>query len=81
VTNTIDGLERLELVVRRPHEHDRRMTLAAITDRGRAVAREATEALNAARFAMAPLADDELDGLASTLRRIRLDEGDFDDMR
>jgi DNA-binding MarR family transcriptional regulator len=81
VTNTIDGLERLELVERRPHHSDRRMTLAVITRRGRAVAREATETLNAARFAMAPLDDAELDELASTLRRIRLEEGDFSDMR
>ncbi len=57
------------------------MTLAAITRRGRDIAREATEALNAARFAMAPLDDAELEELASTLRRIRLDEGDFSDMR
>ena len=81
VTNTIDGLERLALVQRRPHDRDRRMTLAAITASGREVAREATEALNAARFAMAPLDDAELDGLAATLRRIRHDEGDFSDMR
>jgi DNA-binding MarR family transcriptional regulator len=81
VTNTIDGLERLALVERHPHDRDRRMTLATITGRGREVAGEATEALNAARFAMAPLDDAELDGLALTLRRIRLDEGDFSDMR
>jgi DNA-binding MarR family transcriptional regulator len=81
VTNTIDGLERLGLVARRDHDRDRRMTLAAITENGRGVAREATEALNAARFAMAPLTDAELDALASTLREIRRNEGDFDDVR
>src|SRR5579863_5704301 len=32
VTNTIDGLERLGLVVRRAHERDRRMKHAATTE-------------------------------------------------
>jgi DNA-binding MarR family transcriptional regulator len=77
VTNTIDGLERLGLVSRTAHDRDRRMTLAAITERGGATAREATTTLNAARFAMAPLTDGELDTLFGTLRRIRIDEGDF----
>jgi len=78
VTNTIDGLERLGLVSRTAHERDRRMTLAAITDAGRETAAAATAALNAARFAMAPLSDVELEQLFDTLRRIRIDEGDFD---
>ena len=38
VTNIIDGLERSGFVRREPHERDRRTTLAAITDAGRAVA-------------------------------------------
>jgi DNA-binding MarR family transcriptional regulator len=77
VTNTIDGLERLGLVSRSAHESDRRMTLATITERGRATAREATEALNEARFATAPLSDAELEELFATLRRMRMDHGDF----
>jgi DNA-binding MarR family transcriptional regulator len=77
VTNTIDGLERLGLVVREAHPDDRRMTLAAITERGREVATEATVALNGARFACAPLGDEELDGVFATLRRMRMDAGDF----
>ena len=79
VTNTIDGLERLGLVARRAHERDRRMTLAAITEHGRAVAQTATERLNDARFATDPLEPAELESLSDTLRRIRLAEGDFVD--
>jgi DNA-binding MarR family transcriptional regulator len=77
VTNTIDGLERLGLVTRTPHDRDRRMTLATITKHGRATAREATAVLNAARFATAPLTEDELEEVFATLRRVRMDEGDF----
>jgi DNA-binding MarR family transcriptional regulator len=43
VTNTVDGLEKLGLVRRVRHEHDRRTTLATITEQGREVARSATE--------------------------------------
>ena len=77
VTNTIDGLERLGLVSRAAHDRDRRMTLAAVTDTGRETAREATAALNAARFALAPLSDADLEAVFDTLRRVRIDEGDF----
>src|SRR5436309_2118615 len=49
VTNLIDGLERDGLLHRNPHEHDRRTTLAAITERGRRVAAEATAVPNGAR--------------------------------
>lgn len=79
VTNTIDGLERLGYVERTPHEEDRRTTLAQITDRGREVARLATEALNEDRFGTAPLRKAELDALSDVLRRVRIDAGDFDD--
>jgi DNA-binding MarR family transcriptional regulator len=77
VTNTIDGLERLGLVSRAAHDRDRRMTLATITEHGRAVAREATAALNEARFGMAPLSDGACDELFEILRAVRIDEGDF----
>jgi DNA-binding MarR family transcriptional regulator len=77
ITNIVDGLERLGFVVRGPHERDRRTTLASITDRGREVAREATTALNAARFGTAPLTKSELDALFAILRRVRLEADDF----
>ena len=47
VTNLVDGLERAGYLERLPHPHDRRTTLAAITDDGRQVAQRATEALHA----------------------------------
>jgi DNA-binding MarR family transcriptional regulator len=79
VTNTIDGLERLGYVERSPHEEDRRTTLARITDRGREVAELATKALNEEQFGTAPLGRGELDSLSETLRRMRIDAGDFHD--
>ncbi len=78
VTNTIDGLERLGLVRRVPHETDRRAVLAEITPAGRRVAGRATKALNEARFATEPLSEAELAELAAVLRTLREGAGDFD---
>jgi DNA-binding MarR family transcriptional regulator len=77
VTNTIDGLERLALVRRIPHETDRRAVLAEITPKGREVAAAATTALNEADFATEPLSRDDLIALFETLRKLRSGAGDF----
>lgn len=77
VTNTIDGLERLGLVRRVPHERDRRAVLAEILPEGRRVAKDATEALHEESFGIAPLAGADLDRLAETLRKLRRGAGDF----
>jgi len=77
VTNLIDGLERLGYATRTPHPDDRRTTLAAITERGREVAAEATAALNATRFGTAPLPRQDLLALTEVLRRLRAGAGDF----
>jgi DNA-binding MarR family transcriptional regulator len=77
VTNIVDGLERLELARREPHERDRRTTLAVITERGREVAEAATRVLNRERFGTAPLADDELEELFGVLRHVRAGADDF----
>jgi len=77
ITNLVDGLESLGLVRRTPHDHDRRTTLATITERGREVAEAATKTLNDERFGTAPLKRSELDALFETLRRVRLDADDF----
>ena len=77
VTNTVDGLEKLGYVRRSPHERDRRSSLAAITDRGREVAAQATDVLNAERFGTAPLERDDLTQLYDVLRRLRGGAGDF----
>ncbi|MBS1880714.1 MAG: MarR family transcriptional regulator, partial [Actinobacteria bacterium] len=77
ITNTIDGLEKLGLVHRIPHESDRRAVLAAILPKGREVAEQATETLNAAGFATAPLSPPELERVAELLRALRVGAGDF----
>lgn len=78
VTATIDGLEKIGLVRRVPHEHDRRTTLAEILPQGRRVAERATEALNAADFATGPLSEPQLERLFRILRTVRDDAGDFE---
>lgn len=78
VTNLIDGLEHLGYATRAPHPTDRRTTLATITDRGRAVAEEATGLLNDMRFGTEPLRRGELDAVTETLGRLRVAAGDFE---
>ena len=78
VTNLIDGLERSGYATRTRHPSDRRTTLAAITARGRAVAAEATETLNAMRFGTQPLRRADLAATTDALRRLRSGAGDFD---
>jgi DNA-binding MarR family transcriptional regulator len=77
VTNLIDGLEKLGYVTRAPHPTDRRTTLATITDRGRSVAEESTEALNAMRFGTGELTRADLAAVTDVLRRMREGAGDF----
>lgn len=77
VTNTIDGLEKIGLVHRIPHETDRRTVLAEILPKGHEVAEAATKALNAAEFATLPLDEDDLAALFSTLRKVREGAEDF----
>jgi DNA-binding MarR family transcriptional regulator len=73
----VDGLERLGYVERLRHPSDRRTTLAAVTDRGRRVAEQATEALHAIRFGTEPLTRAELEAITLVLRKLRLAAGDF----
>jgi DNA-binding MarR family transcriptional regulator len=77
VTNVIDRLEAAGLVRREPNPDDGRGVLAVITEQGRTVATKATAELNAARFAMDALGEDDLGSLFTVLRRLRLDAGDF----
>ncbi len=77
VTNVIDRLEQAGLVLRLPHEQDRRTILAEITPAGVKVAKQATEVLNAALFGVGGLTSSQLEQLVSTLRSLRLDAGDF----
>src|ERR1700742_4340801 len=77
VTNLVDGLERAGYVERAPHPTDGRTTLATITPTGRAVARDATEALHAIRFGTEPLSDEALTAMTEILREARAGAGDF----
>ncbi len=77
VTNTINRLERAELVVRRPNPQDRRGTLAEITPAGREVVADATEVLMAAGFGMTGYDDAQLDEMFRLLKSLRVDAGDF----
>lgn len=77
VTNTIDRLERRELVTRRPAPEDRRRVLAEITQLGRDVVARATTDLHAADFGIGPIDDETTVGISRLLRKIRLVAGDF----
>jgi DNA-binding MarR family transcriptional regulator len=79
VTNTVDRLERDELVRREPHPEDRRTTLIVITDAGRAVVEKATVALNTEVFSQPGLAEGDVTQLVRILTKLRKDSGDFAD--
>ena len=81
VTNIIDKLEKDELVRRVPHEADRRTTLAEITDAGRDVAQRATLLLNDDAFGLAALDDGEQEQLTDLLRTLRIEAGDFEEVK
>lgn len=77
VTNVVDRLVEQGLVERVSHDSDRRTVLARITTAGRRVAREATQRLNAERFATEPLGDEQCELLFELLRGMREHAGDF----
>jgi DNA-binding MarR family transcriptional regulator len=77
VTNIVDRLEGQGYAERTPHPTDRRTTLATITSEGRRITEKATESVSAATIGMGDLADGELDAITSSLRRLRIDFGDF----
>ena len=79
VTNVVDRLQAAGLVLRAPNPADGRGTLAVLTDDGRRVAREASEAFHRARFGMAALSETDLEELFRILRRLRVRAGDFAD--
>jgi len=81
VTNIIDKLEQAGFVRRVPHDVDRRTTLAEITPEGRDVAGRATLLLNDDAFGMAGLADGEQEQLTELLRTLRIEAGDFAEVK
>jgi DNA-binding MarR family transcriptional regulator len=77
VTNAVDRLEAARLVERRPHPTDRRATVVHLTGAGRALALEATEALNVQVFLAPGLSPGSVERLVSVLREMRAQAGDF----
>jgi DNA-binding MarR family transcriptional regulator len=76
VTNAIRKLESRGLVERRLSPDDRRVVLATITEEGRAVAAEATDALNQADFGLTGLTRQQAIAATATLRLLRTTAGD-----
>jgi DNA-binding MarR family transcriptional regulator len=77
VTNAVSKLEQRGLVRRRMSPDDRRVVLAAITDEGRALAEEATAALNGVAFGLPGLSQQEAADMAAMLRTVRAVVGDI----
>jgi DNA-binding MarR family transcriptional regulator len=78
VTNAIDRLEANGLVRRVPHPTDRRTTLAEILAAGRALALQATEAVNASVFDDPHLDAADTGHIVEVLARLRETAGDFE---
>lgn len=77
VTNAIRKLESRGLVERRLSPDDRRVVLATITDSGRAVVAEATDALNQAEFGLPGLPRERAVEITTMLRTLRTTAGDI----
>jgi len=78
VTNAIGKLEQRHLVQRSMSPEDRRVVLATITPAGRALAEEATDALNHAAFGLPGLTQGQATELTEVLGKIRGLVGDLD---
>ncbi|MFF3753813.1 MarR family winged helix-turn-helix transcriptional regulator [Streptomyces sp. NPDC002018] len=70
VTGIVDRLEARDLVERRPDPADRRVKLAAPTEKGRATAALLRDSLDFAREPLAELSDEERGVLRDLLRRM-----------
>jgi DNA-binding MarR family transcriptional regulator len=77
VTNAVDRLEAAGLVRREPNPVDGRGTLAALTDEGRRIARQATVALNSRVFTALGVTDVTTSTLFELLQELRQAAGDF----
>lgn len=78
VTNAVDRLQAQGFLLRVPHPTDKRTTLAEITQKGRAVAVEATNAVNREVFSSPGMSESHLDELVELLQRLRAATGDFE---
>jgi DNA-binding MarR family transcriptional regulator len=78
VTNIVDRLEAQGLVRRLDHPTDRRTTLCEITDDGRRVVAEATDAVTAVDLGISGLAAREVEQLVGLLAKLRASAGDHE---
>ncbi len=78
VTNIIDRLEDEKLVRRVAHPSDARTTLAVITPRGKRVAMEATQDLNATVYEQIGLSEPQRSRLLDLLAVLRVSGNEFD---
>ncbi len=69
VTGLVDGLESQGLVERRPAEHDRRLRMVAVTERGIEVRDRLTQVMQEVPGALAALDADDQRALRDVLRR------------
>jgi len=69
VTGLVDGLEAQGLVQRRPAEHDRRVRMLVVTERGAQVRRRINEVVEEVPPALASLSADDQRALRDILRR------------
>jgi DNA-binding MarR family transcriptional regulator len=76
VTNAVSKLEQRGLVRRQMSPEDRRIVLAAITGEGRALAEEATAALNGAGFGLSGLSGEQAADITAMLHTVRAVVGD-----
>ncbi|GGJ98780.1 MarR family transcriptional regulator [Streptomyces camponoticapitis] len=76
VTGIVDRLETRGLVERRPDPSDRRVKLAAPTEKGRQTARQLRDGLNFAREPLADLSVEERTVLRDLLRRMLGDDAE-----
>lgn len=77
-TLATDRLEARGLLARTPHPTDRRATLVSITDEGRALVRQASEALSAFEYGLAGTSKQDRAELVEVLARLRAASGDQD---
>lgn len=77
VTNTIDRLEKADLVARRPNPRDGRGTLATITDKGRDIVERATADLMERSFGLGVYDDETCAEIFRLLLPLRVHAGDF----
>ena len=77
VTNAVDRLETAGLVARTKHPTDKRTTLIALSETGRELAAQATEALNSRVFADSGFSDRDIGTLIRIFSKFRHEAGDF----